>query len=109
MKEAELKKGDILLYSCKEMPHFVPKDPSQSFKKFLEANFFVLIDRLIIWSQNNSKTTHAALAYEIKTDTDGVDKCEIATARSRRSRCARAAFVPGITKRRDPVRIGFGF
>ena len=80
MKEAELKKGDILLYSCKEMPHFVPKDPSQSFKKFLEANFFVLIDRLIIWSQNNSKTTHAALAYEIKTDTDGVDKCEIAEA-----------------------------
>lgn len=80
MKESELKKGDILLYSCKQKPKFTPREPSQSLKDYIKANFLILIDKLIIWAEN-SNTTHAALAYDFVTnETTKEIECKVAEA-----------------------------
>ena len=79
MKESELKKGDILLYSYKKVPEFVPLNKSDSIKDFIKDNFGILIDKLIIWSEN-SNTTHAALAYDFVKNEDNEIKCQVAEA-----------------------------
>ena len=80
MKESELKKGDILLYSCKEPPKFTPYDPSKTVKDFISINFLILIDKLIIWAEN-SNTTHAALAYDfIENEKTKEMECQVAEA-----------------------------
>ena len=79
MKESELKKGDILLYSFKKGPDFKPLKPNQSIKDFLFENFEVLIDKLIIWAEK-SQTTHVGLAYDFKKDKNDVLKCVVAEA-----------------------------
>lgn len=78
MKESELKKGDILLYSYKKVPDFKPLDECKTVKDFIKENFGILIDKLIIWSEN-SNTTHAALAYDF-TEKDNETKCVVAEA-----------------------------
>ena len=78
MTEADLKKGDILLYSTKEKPKFVFPKNKEELKDCLVDNFFVLIDRLIIFAED-SLTTHAALAYDFITDDEGT-KCVVAEA-----------------------------
>lgn len=64
IKESELKKGDILLYSVIEPPKFIPPSEEKSLKDLIADNFKILIDKLIIWSEN-SNTTHAALFYDL--------------------------------------------
>ena len=63
IKESELKKGDILLYSVIEPPKFIPPSEEKSLKDLIKDNFGILVDKLIIWTEN-SNTTHAALVYD---------------------------------------------
>ena len=63
IKESELKKGDILLYTFINQPEFIPPSKDKSLKDLILDNFKVLIDKLIIWSEH-SNTTHAALFYD---------------------------------------------
>ncbi len=79
MKESELQKGDILLYTYKKVPEFKPMDSCKNVKDFIKENFGILIDKLIIWSEN-SNTTHAALAYDYTKDSHNETKCRVAEA-----------------------------
>ncbi len=79
MKESELKKGDILLYTYKKVPEFKPMASCKTVKDFIKDNFGILIDKLIIWSEN-SNTTHAALAYDFTKDVHNETKCRVAEA-----------------------------
>ena len=80
MTEADLQKGDILLYSTKEKPKFILPKNKEELKDCIVDNFFILIDRLIIFAEEGSTTTHAALAYDFITDDNGEKKCVVAEA-----------------------------
>lgn len=57
---ADLKKGDIVLYELKKKPEFI-----KPFKENLEANFYILIDKLICFAEG-SMITHSAIMYDEK-------------------------------------------
>lgn len=73
LKETELKKGDLLLYSFINPPEFLKFDEAKGIKDFIVNNFMTLIDRLIIWAEQ-SNTTHAALVYDFTKDDDNPNK-----------------------------------
>lgn len=80
LKETELKKGDLLLYSFINQPDFSKFDESKGIKDFIVTNFMTLIDRLIIWAEQ-SNTTHAALVYDFtKEEETGRDVAVVAEA-----------------------------
>ena len=80
LKETELKKGDLLLYSFINQPEFLKFDEAKGIKDFVVTNFMTLIDRLIIWAEQ-SNTTHAALVYGYtKDENTGRDVAEVAEA-----------------------------
>ena len=59
LKQSEVQKGDILLYSIINPPKLtIPTN-----KEELSVFFTLVIDRLIMWAEN-SNTTHAALMYD---------------------------------------------
>ena len=73
IKESELKKGDILLYTFINPPEFIPPSKDKTLKELISDNLKVLIDKLIIWTEK-SNTTHAALFYDfIKNDDGSID------------------------------------
>lgn len=78
IKETELKKGDMVLYSFINLPEFKKLDETKGLKDFVKTNFLVLIDRLIIWAEQ-SNTTHAALVYDF-TNYKGKDVAVVAEA-----------------------------
>ena len=78
LKESELKKGDMLLYSFINPPEFKKFDKSKGIKDFVVSNFMTLIDKLIIWAEQ-SNTTHAALVYDF-TENDGQEVAVVAEA-----------------------------
>ena len=96
LKESELKKGDMLLYSCINKPSFYKFDEKKGIKDFITSNFMTLIDRLIIWAEQ-SNTTHAALVYDFTKDSNtGRDIAVVAEATVPNCRTRNQAYVDGM-------------
>ena len=96
IKESELKKGDMLLYSFINLPEFIKLDESKGIKDFVVKNFMTLIDRLIIWAEQ-SNTTHAALVYDFTKDKNtGKEVAIVAEATLPNCRTRNGAYADGM-------------